>query len=54
MVTMICTYVSEISAKLSNLNELCKLYVTSKQKENGVGGAVSWLRWRKTKRDDGS
>lgn len=42
MATMICTYVSEISERLSNLKANCANCMSqANQKKNGVGGAVS-------------
>lgn len=40
MTTVICTYVSEISERLSKRKKLCKPYVASKRKHE-VEGAVS-------------
>lgn len=42
MATMICTYVSEIPERLSNLKANCANCMSqANQKKNGVGGAVS-------------
>lgn len=56
MIIMICTYVSEISERLSNLKgTMCKRCVTSKlkgkKKENmGLEVLIHDERWRKKKR----